>query len=179
VSEVAAFAAWLGAALVVLSDGRRALAVGLSLIAAAYAVLAWGAAGWPATAAILIGGSVAALLRLRTGQAGWGVMPPGSTPRLILSVVAGILALWIAASVTTGAGGPSRYAALVVLGLMGARVLTASAPAVVITAVAALALAVAMASGLAQAGPGPAPYIAGALIAAGVSFVRVAEQRVA
>jgi hypothetical protein len=179
VNEVAAFAVWLGAALVVLSDGRRALALGLGFIAAGDAVLAWGPAGWPATAAIFIGGLVALLLRLRTGQAGWGVMPPGSTPRLILSVVAGILALWIAASVTNGAGAPLRYAALVVLGLMGARVLTATAPAVVLTAVAALALAVAVASGLAPAGPGPAPYVAGALIAAGVSFVGVVEQRVA
>jgi hypothetical protein len=179
VDGVAAFAAWAGASLIVLADGRRALAVGLGLIAAALAFLAWQPGGWPATTAIVVGGAIAAILRWRTGPTGWGVMPPGSTSRLVLSTVAGILGLWFAASLTSGAGGPLRFAALVVLGVTAMRVLTSTVPAVVLTSVASLAFAVAAASGMAPGGPGPALFVAAALIAVGASLLRVAEPRVA
>ncbi len=174
-TEAAAFTAWLGAALIVLSDGRRGLALGLALIAVAFAALAWVGGDMRAAAALFAGGAVAAVQRLRSGRDGWGVMPPGSTPRLILAIVAGVLALWIAASITTGPGAPLRFATLAVLGLMGARVLDGRDPAVVLTAVAGMTLALAMATGLAATPPGPAPYIAAALITAGVSVLRVAD----
>jgi hypothetical protein len=170
----AAFAAWLGAAMIVLSEGRRALAVALGLVGAALAGLAWATVGWPAAVALLAGGLAAAALRLRTGAPGWQVMPPRSTPRFILAVVAGILALWVAVSVMTGPGAPLRFAALAVIGLMTARVLTSDAPEVILTAIAALALAVAAASGLAPAA-GLATFVAAALIAAGISFLRMSE----
>jgi hypothetical protein len=176
VSEAAAFAAWLGAAVIVLSDGRRGLALGLALTTAGFGVLAWVDSPLLAAAAVLAGGAVAAAKRWRSGPDGWGVMPPGSTPRLILSIVGGLLALWIATSVMTGPGAPLRFAALSVLGLMGARALvTESEPAALLTALAALALSVAMASGLAATGAGPSLYIVAGLIALGVSVVRVAE----
>lgn len=174
-TEAAAFTAWLGAAMIVLSDGRRGLALGLALIAVAFAVLVWVGGDMLAAAALFAGGAVAAAQRLRSGGDGWGVMPPGSTPRLILVIVAGVLALWIAASVTTGTGAPLRFTTLAVLGLLGARVLGGRDPAVVLTAAAGVALALAMATGLAETPPGPAPYIAAALIAAGASVLRVAE----
>lgn len=179
VTEVAAFMAWLGAAMIVLSDGRRGLGLGLALIAVAFAALAWMAGNLGAAAAMLAGGAAAAVQRLRSGSDDWRVMPPGSTPRLVLVIAAGFLALWFAASITTGAGAPLRFAALAVLGLMAARVLEARDPAIVLTAAAGLALAVAMATGLAATPPGLAPYIAAALIAAGLSVFRVERSHAA
>lgn len=104
-------------------------------------------------------------------------MPPGSTPRLILAVVAAILSLWVAASVTTGAGASLRFASLAVLGLMGARLLQAPQVSAVLTAAAGLALALAGASALAPISPGFATYLLGALIATGAMFLPVAESR--
>ena len=178
--QAAAFAAWLGAAVIVLSDGRRGLALGLALTTVAFVALAWAGGDHLAAAAILFGGAVAAIRRSRSGLDVWGVMPPGSTPRLVLSIAGGLLALWVATSVMTGPGTELRFAALSVLGLMGARILTESERAgALLTALVALALSVAMASGLAAAGRGPAPYIAAALIAVGVSVIHVAEPHAA
>jgi hypothetical protein len=175
VSEAAAFAAWLGAALIVLSEGRRGLALGLALVTVAFTVLALVGGERLAAVVLLLGGGVAAIQRLRTGRDVWGLMPPGSTASLVLSIAGGLLALWIATSVMTGPGAPLRFAALSVLGLMGARVLTVSEPATMLTALAALALSVAMAAGVAETGPGPSPYIAAALIAAVISVLRVPD----
>ena len=178
--QAAAFAAWLGAAVIVLSDGRRGLAHGLALIAVAFTILAWAGGEHLAAAAILIGGGVAAIQRSRTGPDVWGLMPPGSTSRLVLSIAGGLLALWVSTSVMTGPGAELSFAALSVLGLMGARILTESEHAgAVLTALVALALSVAMASGLADAGRGPAPYVVAGLIAFGVSLIRVAEPNAA
>lgn len=174
-SEAAAFAAWLGAALIVLSEGRRGLALGLALVTLAFTILALAGGERLAAVALLLGGGLAAAQRLRTGDDVWGVMPSGSTARLVLSIAGGLLALWIATSVMTGPGAPLRFAAISVLGLMGGRMLTASAPAAVLTALAALALSVAMAAGVASTGPGPSPYIAAALVAAAISLVRIPE----
>jgi hypothetical protein len=173
VIEVAAFAAWLGAAVIVLSDGRRGLALGLAVTTVAFTVIAWADGERLGAAALLLGGAVATIRRLRTGRDVWGVMPPGSTSRLVLAIAGGLLALWIATSVMTGVGAPQRFVALSVIGLMGARVLTDDDPAAVLTALAALALSVAMASGLADTPPGPSPYIVAALIALGIAVIRV------
>jgi hypothetical protein len=178
VTEAAAFTAWLGATVIVLADGRRGLALGLALMAAALAALAVAGGGWPAAAALFAGGAVAAIQRWRSGVKGWGLMPPGSTPRLVLVIAVGVIALWIAVSVTSGAGASLRFAAIAVIGLMGARVLTALDPAAVMTAVAGMALAIAAAAGLTTTMPGPEPYIVAALITAGVSVLRIAEPRV-
>jgi len=179
VTGVAAFTAWLGASIVVLSDGRRGLALGLAFIAAAFTALAAANGQWPAAAALFVGGAVAAIQRLRSGTDDWRLMPPGSTSKLLLAIAIGVVALWIAVSVSSGAGAPLRFAAVTVLGLMGARMLTARDPAAVITAAAGMALAIATASGLAPTTPAPAPYIVAALIAAGVSVLRVADENVA
>jgi hypothetical protein len=179
IEGLAAFVAWLGAALIVLADGRRGLALGLALITVAFTALAW-AGGEPLGAtAILAGGAVASVQRLRSGTQGWGLMPPGSTPRLVLCVAAGLIALWFGASVTFGVGGPLRFAGLAVLGLMGARALTSGDQATMLAAVAGLALAVAEASGMAATPPGPSPYILGALVAAGVLFLPQSEPHAA
>jgi len=41
VTAAAAFAAWAGAAVIVLADGRRGLAAGIALIGAGFGALAW------------------------------------------------------------------------------------------------------------------------------------------
>lgn len=172
-TAVAAFVAWLGAALIVLSDGRRGLALGLALTTAAFAVVVW-AGGQPlAAGALLLGGAVAIVRRLQVGREGWAIMPPRSTPRLILSIAGGLLALWIATSVMTGSGAPLRFAALSVLVMMGARLLAEMESTAVLTALAALAMAVAVGAGIADTGPGPSVYIAAAATVLALSLVRV------
>jgi hypothetical protein len=175
IEGLAAFVAWLGAAIIVLADGRRGLALGLALITVAFATLAWAGGETPGAAALLIGGAVASVRGLRSGAEGWGLMPPGSTPRLVLSVAVGLVALWFAGSVTFGAGAPARFAGLAVLGLMGARALASSDTAIVLVAVAGVALALAESTAMAATSPGPSPYIAGALVAAGVMILPRSE----
>ena len=171
----AAFAAWLGASVIVLSDGRRGLALGLALATVAFAGLAWLDGEHVSAVALLVGGAIAAIQRSRTGPDVWGFMPPGSTGRLVLCVAVGLLALWIATSVMVGPGAELRFAALSVLGLMAFRVMTDSRPASVLTALAALALSVAMASRMSDTSVGPSPFTAAAVIAIGVSVLRIPE----
>lgn len=178
IEAAAGFLAWLGAALVVLADGRRGLSLGLALLTVGFAVLAWPTGMALATAAVAAGGLTGSWQCWRSGPATWGIMPPGSTPRLVLCVGSGLLGLWVAASVTAGAGAPLRFAVLVVLGLMGARVLASREISVVLTGTACFALALAAASGLAATSPGPVPDIVGGLVAAGVMVVpRAAEDQ--
>ena len=174
-SAAAAFAAWLGAGLIVLSEGRRGLALGLTLVTAGFAVIALAGGQVEAAVALAAGGGVAVVQRLRNGPDVWGVMPPGSTARLVGAAAVGLMALWISTSVMTGPGAPLRFAALSVLGLTAARVLTPSEPPAVMTALAALALAVAVAAGVAATSPGPALYVLAALVAAGVSLIPIGE----
>jgi hypothetical protein len=175
VSATAAFAAWLGAALIVLSEGRRGLALGLGLVTLGFAALALAGGEVVAAVALVAGGAVAVVQRLRTGRDEWGVMPPRSTARLVLAAAVGLLALWISTSLMTGPGAPLRFAALSVLGLMAARVLTPSEPPAILTALAALALSVAAAAGVAATSPGPALYVLAAIVATGISVIRVGE----
>jgi hypothetical protein len=170
VTVAAAFAAWLGASIIVLADGRKGLALGIGLAGAAFAVLVWSAGQPVGGIAILVGGAAAAALRLRSGTAGWGLMEPGSTPRIILTVVTGLVSLWIAASLATGGGtGPLRFAVLATLSLMLARVLQQVGRAVALCAAAGLALGLAGVAALAENGSGVVPYVVAAVIAAGVS----------
>lgn len=170
----AAFVAWLGAALIVLSDARRGLALGLALLSAGLAVLTWPAGMAPGSVAIGGGGLIAAVQCWRSGSAAWGIMPAGSTPRLILCIASGLLAFWVSASVTTGPGGSLRFAAILIPGLTGARILMSRDIYVALVGIAALALALAAASGLAAESPGPIPAIVAGLIAAGMMFVPAA-----
>ncbi len=172
-----AFAAWAGASVIVLADGRRGLAAGVGLVALGFTVLAWTNGHWLEGAILLAGGAVSVFELVRAGPQEWGLMPPGSTPRLILALVGGILSLWVAASVTTGPGASLRFAALAVLGLMAGRLLQSHSATAVLTSAAGLALALAGASGLAPNGAGLAPYLVGAMIAAGALLLPTAESR--
>jgi hypothetical protein len=171
IEAAAAFLAWVGAALIVLADGRRGLALGLGLLTVGLGVLAW-AGGQPIGAvAVGAGGLIGSVQCWRSGDT-WGLMPGGSTPRLLLCVASALVTWWVAASVTTGAGAPLRFAVLVVLGLMGARVLMSRETPVVLASIASFALALAAAPSLAATSPGPVADVIGGLIAAGVMFVR-------
>jgi hypothetical protein len=175
----AAFVAWLGASSLVLADGRRGQALGLALIAVGLAVLAWPAGMAFGAFAIAAGGLVGAVRSRGSGESTWGIMPAGSTPRLVMCIASGLLALWLALAVTTGPGASLRFAALVVLGLMGGRILMSKQAPVVMTAIAAFALALGATPGLAAGSPGPAPAIVAGLIAAGVMFVPASRPAVA
>ena len=166
----AALLAWLGAALVVLADGRRGLALGLALVTAGFAVLAW-TGGQPAGAVAVAAGGLIAAMRCWSSGATWGLMPAGSTPRMVLCLASALVALWFAASVTTGAGASVRFAAPVVLGLMVARILASRDQSVVLTCIACFAFALAAAPNLAASSPGPAPDVIAGVIAAGVMFL--------
>lgn len=176
-TAAAAFAAWAGAAVIVLADGRRGLAVGIALIGAGFCALGWLAGDWFGGAALLAGAVVCAIQLLRSGRQDWGLMPPGSTARLILAAVGGILSLWVAASVATGAGAPLRFASVAVMGLMAARLLQGQKAVQVLTASAGLAIALAAASAVGRTAPGLVPYLVAGVIAAGASLLPNTEPR--
>jgi hypothetical protein len=168
VAAAAAFLAWAGASLVVLSDGRRGLGLGLALLTAGFAVLALFEGLQIGALAVAAGGGIAAWQCWRSPAARWGIMPAGSTPRLVLCIGSGLLGLWLAVAVMNGSGGAMRFAILVVVGLMGARVLSSSELHVVLAAIAGLALALGAAPALDLLVDGTVPEIAAGLIAAGV-----------
>lgn len=168
IEAAAALLAWVGAALVVLADARRGLALGLALVTIGFAVLAWGSGQPIGAGALTVGGMTGAIRCWTAGPATWGLMPPGSTARLVLCIGAGLLGLWISASATSTAGAPLLFAVLVVLGLMAARVLAGRDAVVDRTAIASIALALASSPALGSSPPGLVPYVIGALIAAAV-----------
>src|SRR5438270_8638724 len=153
VEASAALVAWLGMSLIVLADGRRGLALGAALATAGIALIVFQGAT-PIDAGVLaLGGLLMAARQLANGPGGWQLMPPGSTPRLVLCIAAGLLALWISGSVTSTPVGPLLFAVLVVLGLMAARVLTGRDIVVDRTAIACFALALASSPALASSTP--------------------------
>ena len=178
VEAAAAFVAWLGVSLVVLSDARRGLALGMLLAAAGLAGVALPEAGPAGAIALVAGGAVAAARRFSAGPGGWGIMPPGSTPRLVLCVVGGLLALWVGLAVMTGEGAALRFAVMSVAGLAGARALSSADTSVAQTAFAVLALAVAAGAAL-GADAGVWPFLAGAGAAVAVTWAPGRVQRAA
>lgn len=172
-TDVAAFVAWLGAAVIVLADSRRGLAAGLVVLAAAAAAIAWSQGEQGGAIVLLAGGVLGSALRFTIGPDGWGLMQPGSTPRLLFTIIVALVALWVALAVTSGDSPGFRFAVLSVLGLLGGRLMGAAEPAVMLTAIAGVALVLGIVSG-----SGIVPYTLAALVAAGVSAVPVpATQR--
>ena len=147
------------------------------LAAAGLAVLGWMSAGPVAAAAIAAGGLAAATGRFRAGPPGWQVMPPGSTARLVLCVATGLVALWIAFTITTGPGAGLRFTALAGLALAAARILWSADPRVQLTALGFLALTTATASAIGASSPDLWPYAAAACVAASVAWLPVRTQR--
>ena len=173
----AGIVAWAGASLVVLGDGRRGLAVGMALAAGGLGGVAWLTAGWPAAAAIFAGGLLAAAGRLRDGAPGWQIMPAGSTPRIILSVAAALLCLWLALVVTTGPGAALRFAALVCMVLAPARILWSDDQPVGLTAAGVLAIAVGVASASGSSAPDLRVFLVAGAVAAAIAWLPVRWRR--
>lgn len=169
-SEVAGFVAWLGGAVIVLADGRRGLAAGLALLAVAAAGVTWAAGDQGGAVVLLAGGVVGAALRFTIGEEGWGLMQPGSTPRLLFAVVAGLVALWVALALTSGGDGGSRFAVIAALVLPGGRFFQEASQTALLTAIAGFALALG-----AIAPDGVASCAVAALVTAGVSAMPVAS----
>lgn len=169
-------AAWFGAALLVLSHGRRAIAVGIAVIGVGIAA---NAATHDLLAAALIATAsfLAAALRNgdRTAPAGWETLPPGSSPRIILVVVAGAAALWIGLGFLTGfADRGLLVAVLVVLTLAGARLMASDRRPVLLGSASAIALALGGAALLVPGAMAASAALAAAA-AAGISLLRGAE----
>lgn len=174
-TAVAAFAAWLGAATIVLADGRRGLGVGIALVAVGFTAIAWSDGVWVGGGFLLVGCAIAVIALLRAGPQDWGLMPAGSTSRVILAVAVGIVSLWMAASVTTGPGASLRFASLAVLALMAGRLLQTNAAVPALTGAAGLAIALAGASQLGPNDSGFAPYVIAAMVTAGALLLPAAR----
>ena len=173
---LAAFAAWAGGAVIVLADGRRGQAAGLAVLAAGVSGCVLAAGQDLAAGVLLAGGAAASAMRFRSGPAGWGLMRPGSTPRVVLVVAAGFLSLYFAASLATGDGAGTRFALLAVIGLAAARVLDGNEPSSALTASSALALSIGAAAALSEAS-GLAAAVVAAVIAAGVALLPQPQAR--
>lgn len=118
---------WLGAALILLSDDRRGLALGLAVVGVGLA-LATAAAGEDrlAGAALAVGGVGSGAPHLGRGAHGWGLMRPGATPRVIGSVVALILTVLVAGAGVHDLAGVAHLGGLVVAAMATGRLLTVS-----------------------------------------------------
>jgi hypothetical protein len=160
-SVSATLAAWMGAAIVAVSDGRRGLALGLLLTGVGLAGVEQLAGGPPVAVALLASGGLgAAAFRLRDGPPGWGILPPGSTPRIILSLVALAAGAFVGISLTGAVGSLGRVAPLAVCGLAVARLLSADRRVAAVAAASAMSLALGTMGGLAAQAAGAAVAVA-------------------
>ena len=164
VADAAVVVAWLGGAFLVLSDARRGIALGMALYSAglAFTLLA------DPLAALVLGfaGLASAGLRLRDGRAGWGTLPPGSTPRLLLCVVSGVLAGFVGASIMEGPGpAPLRVAILLGGALGAARLMSTLRRQAALASTAVMTLAVGAAEA-ATGGPGAGLVVLAAALGA-------------
>jgi hypothetical protein len=171
--EVAgALLAWIAMSVLVLSEGRLGLAAGL--VGAGVGVAA-SLAETPVVAALVGAAGIAGgVLRARDGQSGWGVLPPGSTPRVILCVVAGAACAWVGGGLLTGPHAPARAAVIATTVLAAARLLTTHRRAAALTAGAALALATGALGGLAS-GQAAQVAAAGGVVAVVLGLLPAAE----
>ena len=147
IAPAGALIAWVGAALLVVSTGRRGTALALLLAAGGGALTLSGSDPW-AAGGLAVGGLVAGTIRLGDGEEGWGILQAGSAPAVILAVVVGVVGAWVATSVLTGPGTwPVRFAALVVIALGTTRLITTHTLAPAVGAAASLALGIGLAAG--------------------------------
>lgn len=168
---------WLGATLIVVGDGRRGLAAGIGLSALGLAILAFLVGGAAPAAALALGGGIAATRRYVSGPSGWAILPPGSTPRLVLCIAAALVAFWVAAGITSGPYASLRFATLLGAALAAARALITTEESALLTALVLLALSVASGSGVGSSQPELAPYIAGGALAALAGWLPVPRSK--
>lgn len=167
----AAVLAWFGAVVMVLSDARRGMAVGLVVLGSGLA-LERAVAGQPVLATVILaGGLLAAVSSLRGSRArGWGLLAAGSTPRVVLCIVTGALALYFARAVIEEPADWQARAAILAVGVLGAaRLLSASDQRATLTAASAVALALSLDVALVTPAAGLAVMITGAIFATIIS----------
>ncbi len=153
-----------------LADGRRGLVVGSGLVSAGIIALVLQAGGTVDAGILAAGAVIATFVGWRRGG-GWGLMPAGTTPRLVLCVAGGLLALWVAASITSGPDPALRFAVVAVIALVGMRALSSEDPPVIATSVVVVAVTAVAGAGLAGSSQGPWPYVAAALVAAAAAWL--------
>jgi hypothetical protein len=177
-SALTLLVAWLGASLLALSEARRGIALGLLLTGAGLtgAVLAGagpappglagtGFSGRSAGALLLaVAAAVSALLRLRDGVDGWGLLPAGSTPGIVLSVVVLAASLLLGSTVLGGGRSSPAVAPLAVSVVAAVRLLSSRRRQVVLACASALALALGALGGTAD-------IVAGGLVAVALSAI--------
>jgi len=163
--------AWLGAVLLVLSDARRGLAVGIVLASVGLGLERF-VAGQPLLAVVVVGGGLlaaAAGLR-RSSTRGWGVLAAGSTPRVVLCIVGGALALYFGRVVIEAPADWQARSAILAVGVLGAaRLLSSSDQRAVLASASIVILAVALTAALATPSAAVATMLAGVTMAAVVS----------
>lgn len=162
--------AWFGVTLMTLSEARRGLALGLVLSGLGAGLAAQTLQGPVTSLALVAAGVLAGLLRLRDGAPGWGLLPAGSTPRIVVSLASLAASILVGATALSGAGAAARVAALAVGSIAGVRLLTASGRAPALAAASAMALAFGV---LAT----PAAGLAAAFAAAALGVLPGAEGR--
>jgi hypothetical protein len=111
---------------------------------------------------------LAALLRLRDGSAGWGLLPPGSTPGIVASVAVLVASILLAGTVLQGPNSASTVAALAVALVSATRLLSTRSRQVALAVGSTLALALGAFGGLGDA-------VAGGLVALALSAIPAAE----
>lgn len=140
---LAAGLAWFGATLTTLAEGRRGFAFGLALAGAGLSGVQL-SAGRPLNALVLAGAALlSAALRLRDGPGGWGLLPPGSTPGIVLSIVVLVACVLLAGALLQGAAGIPSLAPLAVALVAAGRLLTVVRRPPALAAASGLALALA------------------------------------
>jgi hypothetical protein len=128
--------------MLVLSDARRGIAVGLLLAALGLAAIRAAERDAVDAGLLVAGGLLAAGVGLRRNKhSGWGLLQPGSTPRIVLSVVVGGAALWLSVGMLDGPGEPqARAAAAIVIALGAGRLLGVRDPRAALAAASMIAL---------------------------------------
>jgi hypothetical protein len=164
--------AWLGASLTALSEARRGLALGLVFTGTGLAgiTLTGPAVAARPLGAILLAAAalVAALLRLRDGAAGWGVLPAGSTPGIVLSVAVLAASLLLAGTVLGGSQAVTIAGSLAVALISTLRLLSSPRRQIALATGSALALALGALGGTADA-------VAGSLVAVALAAIPSSE----
>ena len=159
--------AWFGATVTSLAEARRGLALGLVLTGAGLAGVIAGSR--PLDALLLAGAAIGtALLRLRDGRPGWDLLPPGSTPGIVLSIVVLVASVLLAGTFLQGPLSVWALAPLAVALVAAVRLLAVDDRASALAAGASLALA------LGAFGTTPA-ILTGGLVALALGAIPAAE----
>jgi hypothetical protein len=141
---LAVIVAWLGSSMSITSKAQRGLAVGM-VVSGAGLALAAALSGLPAVGGMLLLGAIlGGVLRLRDGTPGWGLIPTGSTPWIVLCIT--VLAAALALNTSLHGISPALTAALEVGVLAAASLLAARDRASSLAAAALLTLALAATS---------------------------------